>query len=225
MITNPAENKTGTGVTDDRWRMVRSEADRESNEGMANRNSLVLTVRRIEVAEGERTESGFQRLLPDEENILFLHCDGNGQRFLQLFREVWAALPPEPRQKILEFWAHWPIQGRVELICGWSGHTPGVMANTGAGPGPIRFHADYMDAASDVEVRFTIAHELAHMLQMAGGRDMLDLSRDRKATEAEADSHALHWLGLVRRPRTTRALRARIIANLVAEARARKLTQ
>jgi hypothetical protein len=92
----------------------------------------------------------------------------------------------------------------VEVLPDWSGWAVGVLAQTGNAGRLVRFHAVAVDAASDAEVRFLIAHELAHVWQWAANESP---GRTR-ATERDADARALTWLGLQRRPRCTAPVRA-----------------
>lgn len=128
-----------------------------------------------------------------------------GERFAALFRQTWRHTPESVRRRLRR---HWGERVWIELTNHWARREPGAMANAELLGNKIRFHAPSMDAASDEDVRFVIAHELAHVLQWADGR-MATLTRS--AAERDADATALGWLGFTRRPRRSPALRALLL--------------
>ena len=122
----------------------------------------------------------------------------NGRRFEILFREAWLMLPAAVRRHIVRYWRGHAAPARLELMKWWSGWGIGYTGNTSLLGLQVRFCAPYVDCMSDDDVRFVIAHELAHVVQFARNdrRGIPELERD-------ADAHALKWLGLSRRPRRT----------------------
>jgi hypothetical protein len=112
------------------------------------------------------TNRGGLQLLPN--GLTCQVYDGDGHRFVRLFREAWRHVPAPAKRRITRYW-NAPIGPRMELIRWWSGHLPRVMGQVSLLGRQVRFHAPYIDRASDADVRYVIAHELAHVLQWANG--------------------------------------------------------
>jgi len=127
---------------------------------------------------------------------------GNGERLAMLFRATWSALPRRAKERIQKHWRGC-ADPRVELMDHWPGWNIGVKGQVQLVGEQIRFHAPYIERMSDTEVRFTIAHELAHVLQWTHGGHGWCSYREM---QIDADRGAMVWLGLSRKPRSSRAL-------------------
>ena len=136
--------------------------------------------------------------------------DGDPRRFVRFFREAWKAMPLTARRRIRRHWRRrggWP---NIEMMHGWSQRRIGTIGHVRLSGMEVRFHSPYLEWASDDHVRYVIAHELAHVLQAAEGRDGAS-SRDR---ESDAHKSALTWLGLTRQPSRTPALKDVLVDEL-----------
>jgi hypothetical protein len=142
--------------------------------------------------------------------------EGDGERFAALFRSAWRAIPPPDRRRILRYWSARTVGPSIEFMGWWSSWRPGVRGQVGLRAMQVRFHAPYVDLMTDDDARFTICHELTHVLQWAerrGSGSLMDLSQAQ--VERDANVRAFAWLGLSRRPRISRALRAYIFSQAV----------
>lgn len=158
--------------------------------------------------------AGGQRRPPqmiDPEHGLYLkaHGHGNERRFARLFREVWRQLPIQDRDSMLAHWANWSPADEHGM-----GHVSVSLENLSrlrhdravgdcAGMGmELKFYARVVDQLPDPLVRYVIAHELAHVLQVSRGQQLSPPTGhplgDKVAyltnpVEPEADSIARTW--------------------------------
>jgi hypothetical protein len=151
------------------------------------------------------------------EQLQYFAYTGDAARFRALFMETWRHVPAPTRGLIQRYLNAQTDPVRVELMEDWSGWQSGVRGQVQVFGGivtGIRFHAPYMDRSSDAGVRYTIAHELAHVAQFARGSRLT-----KGEAERDARSRALRWLHLTRRPSRIPALRKYMHAECDAQLR------
>jgi hypothetical protein len=115
---------------------------------------------------------------------------GDGPRFVRLFRSTWRRLPLWARRRILGFWhdaddamanlvLHSP---HIELLDGWSKRQgEGLRGDVGCvshGGHFLQFHAPVVDLMPEPLVCDLIAHELAHVHQDACGIRLKSVESD-----------------------------------------------
>lgn len=140
-------------------------------------------------------------------------------RLVRLFRETWRCVPASARRRLRRYWRRHGGGPRVELMSYWSGYEPGISAQVGLLGHQVRFHTPFIELSNEADVRFIIAHELAHVLQWATGAEHCNVRR----IEREANATARAWLGVSRRPRATRAYRGYVLAEHLRQMRARRV--
>jgi hypothetical protein len=136
-------------------------------------------------------------LLP-RHDIRLMAWQGDGERFARQFIETWKLIPLAARRRMLALWksfqANLPFCPFLELLDDWSTREVKAglsTAQVAMGGRQIRFHAGEFAEMPDGACRWIIAHELAHVLQLATGREMGDDDSDeREWVEMEADEIA-----------------------------------
>jgi hypothetical protein len=125
-------------------------------------------------------------LLPRHKVRLLYTVPADGQRFARLFREVWKRMPLGARRAILKHWkagSRWhrpddgygyPCEGfslDAEETAEYSQGNSGAraMAQVDRDGHQLRFLWPAIKDGSDDQIRYCIAHELAHVYQFALG--------------------------------------------------------
>jgi hypothetical protein len=132
--------------------------------------------------------------------------NGGGERFSKLFVETWKRLPLWARRRMLRHWnsyncSYLGYSPLIQLLSGWSNQridrgggglrgTKGVVNRLGH---HIQFWTKIVAAYPDELVRDLIAHELAHVVQWASGRDLNDDDDDASCVEDHADMLVDNW--------------------------------
>lgn len=151
--------------------------------------------------------------------VNFRASDANdcSSRFVRLFRETWRLIPLTHRRSILRHWRRRGYVATIEIATYWSGFRPQVSGQCSLMGHQVRFYSHFVRLASDDDIRYVIAHELAHVWQWATKPDTRPAgpARASDAWEAEARRLGLEWLGLTRCPRRTPGLKAHDFSVLV----------
>ena len=130
------------------------------------------------------------KLLDDHPYEFFCPSASAGERFRALFREAWNRIPAAPRDQILTYWSEANGVPTFAVTDDWIDSSESHAQVTQNGR-RIDFNLESFELLPKEASLFTIAHELAHVLQKALGLKPGGTSVEEN--EAEADSIALSW--------------------------------
>jgi hypothetical protein len=126
--------------------------------------------------------------LPEGDMVALGHVGGEtaAEVFKQAFLDLWERLPPADRRDIREFWrTHHGLA--IAVVASWPGR--GGRSAECIEPGDkLRYFADHVAIMPDYALRFTTAHELAHVYLLASGDPAHSryLSPDGREADAQA---------------------------------------
>jgi len=133
----------------------------------------------------------------DVENGVFMPDEGPGNRprFAVRFRQVWATISPEQKDRILTYWRKFKGAPLIDLVVGH--RYPGENEDYGC---RVKFNAEVVDWAPKDKLAGLIAHELGHVLSYADPESASSKALGRVHTEElnrikeeEADALAESW--------------------------------
>jgi hypothetical protein len=118
--------------------------------------------------------------------------DGNRQRFGDVFRAVWLAIPHGDRQQIVVWW-HAGFAGQasplVQLLANYQ-----MTAAAEAFGHHLNFNADVCDLMPDAILADLIGHELSHVWHYARPASFANkIGATHQEREDEADATATGW--------------------------------
>lgn len=148
--------------------------------------------------------SCFVPLLPRHGIDLFF-LDGDGPRFARIFRQVWKKLPQKDKDLLLKDWQEakqdsspWLRFPLFELITDkadfYDGDSLLTFAQYNPGRRSFSFRSQTVDFLPEKQVKFVIAHELAHAvlgIMDPKHSDSAEAGIDEK--ELSADAMAEYW--------------------------------
>lgn len=133
-----------------------------------------------------------------ERQICVFAFEGNAARFAAIFRNVWDGLPSEDRDTIYSYWCKGflgrDFSPRIELSGCWARRNDELGMTSWVGHRLV-FHAPSVDRLSDAAVTELVAHELAHVFQMANHPNPYATVQDGYDpwVEIDADSIVQEW--------------------------------
>ena len=139
--------------------------------------------------------AGVQELtLIPSQKIKLLSVETDGVAFVKLFRGCWQRIPLVHRRKICATLRASQFR-RIELSNMWcdSSFAFGQVGAMGAGILHIYFAADAFELLPTGAAEFIVAHELAHVMQVAIGRPRRFSRKTDWNYEREADEFAKSW--------------------------------
>jgi hypothetical protein len=139
----------------------------------------------------------------DGTRLILTVFEGNGPRFARLFAETWRMIPAADRDAMERRFQR--LTPPITLGPAWTLRRAAEVRSTDAGDiTEVCFRARAIDYISDADVRFVVAHELAHIRQwddpeMAAAYERLYANHNddfaRSGLEIDADRRAMSWVG------------------------------
>ena len=138
---------------------------------------------------------------------IYLFCvNGDGDRFVEIFRAVWRQLPLKHRRAFLKHWRTWPVlkhEGMtiaypaIEMIAEKSDHvrigSPYAAASYWHSACSFTFRSRFMDRLPRVAVEGVIAHELGHAMCHIEKVESHSNPKCPELKEDDADENAMYW--------------------------------